>query len=140
MDYNNPALTAKSRFAADGQAVRNALKTTREFIARAACGADAEARLCIIVEELVTNVIEHGEAPVDSEIGLELAAIGAEIGLTLTDEAMPFDIRTAATPAETPPQRGGGAGIALVLHWAQVIDYQRVDGRNVLKLVISNHV
>lgn len=140
MDYNNPALTAKKRFAADAGAVSKALELARDFIERAGCGPDAEARLCIIVEELVVNLIDHGGAAPDSEIELELAAIGADIGMTLSDKAVPFDIRTAVIPDSIPPDRGGGAGIALVLSWAHVIDYVQVDGRNVLTLVISNNV
>jgi anti-sigma regulatory factor (Ser/Thr protein kinase) len=140
MDYNNPALTAKARFSADDGAVRKALELARDFIERAGCGGDAEARLCIIVEELVANLVEHGNAAADSEIAIELAAIGADIGLTLSDAGMQFDIRTADMPVEIPPERGGGAGIALILNWAQVIDYTQVDGRNVLTLVIPNHV
>lgn len=140
MDYNNPALTAKARFSADDGAVRKALELARDFIERAGCGGDAEARLCIIVEELIANLVEHGNAAADSEIALELAAIGADIGLTLSDAGMPFDIRTADVPVEIPPERGGGAGIAMILNWAQVIDYTQVDGRNVLTLVIPNHV
>lgn len=140
MDYNNPALTAKARFSADGGAVRKALELARDFIERAGCGTDAEARLCIIVEELVANLVEHGNAAADSEIGLELAAIGADIGLTLSDASTPFDLRIANLPSEVPPERGGGAGIAMILNWAQVIDYAQVDGRNVLTLVIPNHV
>ena len=140
MDYNNPALTAKTRFRADGGAVSKALESARDFIERAGCGPDAEARLCIIVEELVVNLIDHGGAALDSEIELELAAIGADIALTLSDQGVPFDIRTAGIPDTIPPDRGGGAGIALVLSWAHVIDYVQVDGRNVLTLVISNNV
>ncbi len=140
MDYNNPALTAKTRFRADGGAVSKALELARDFIERAGCGPDAEARLCIIVEELVANLVEHGNAPPESEIVLKLAAIGADIALTLSDQGVPFDIRTAGIPDTIPPDRGGGAGIALVLSWAHVIDYVQADGRNVLTLVISNNV
>lgn len=140
MDYNNPALMASARFYANTLATAKALELVRDFVARANCGADAEARLSIIVEELVTNIVEYGSAPPESEIGIEIAAIGADIGLMLSDAGKFFDLRNAAIPAEIPPERGGGAGIALVLSWASVIDYAAADGRNVLRLVIPNHV
>ncbi len=140
MDYNNPALTAKIRLPADGNTTRKALEWVRDFVARAHCGADAEAKLSIIVEELVTNIIEHGCPPSDSDIGIELSAIGADIGLTLSDAGAVFDPRTANAPAQIPPERGGGAGIAIVLSWSRVLDYSRIDGRNVLTLVIPGHV
>ena len=128
------------RISADSRAIAKALELVRDFVARANCGGDAEARLAIIVEELVANIVEHGGAPSESEIGIELAALGADIGLTLSDAGSFFDIRGAVAPAEIPPERGGGAGIALVLSWANVIGYEAVDGRNVLRLVIENHV
>jgi anti-sigma regulatory factor (Ser/Thr protein kinase) len=140
MDYNNPALTASVRFPANSQATVKALELVADFVARANCGGDAEARIAIIVEELVANIVEHGAPPPDSDIAIELAALGADIGLTLSDAGSFFDIREAATPADFPPERGGGAGIALVLNWANVIGYAAVDGRNVLRLVIPNHV
>lgn len=140
VDYNNPALTVEARFSADHDAVRKALELARDFLERSGCGGDAEARLCIIVEELVANLVEHGEPPPESLIMLELAAIGVDIKLTLSDAATPFDIRSAAVSGKVPPERGGGAGIALVLRWAHVMDYGRIDGRNVLKLLIPNNV
>ena len=140
MDYNNPALTAKIQLFIDNNTTRNALELVRDFVVCAQCGVDAEAKLSIIVEELVSNIVEHGAPPPDSEITIELSAIGADIGLTLSDAGVFFDPRTAAKPAETPTERGGGAGIALVLSWSNVINYARVDGRNVLTLVISNDV
>ena len=140
VDYNNPALTVELQIETGDWAVGSALEAVRDFITCAHCGPDAEARLCIVVEELVANLVEHGNAPPESEIVLKLAAIGADIALTLSDQGVPFDIRTAGIPDTIPPDRGGGAGIALVLSWAHVIDYVQVDGRNVLTLVISNNV
>jgi serine/threonine-protein kinase RsbW len=140
MDYNNPALTAKIRLGAGRNTTRKALELVRDFVARAHCGVDAEAKLSIIVEELVTNIVEHGAPPPDSEITIELSAMGADIGLILSDEGTYFDLRTADAPAKLPPVRGGGAGIALVLSWSNVIDYARIDGRNVLTLIIPNDV
>lgn len=140
MDYNNPALTASAWIPADTLATAKALELVADFVQRSNCGADAEARVAIIVEELVANIVEHGCPPPDSDIAIELAALGADIGLTLSDAGSFFDIRRAVAPAEIPPERGGGAGIALVLSWANVIGYEAEDGRNVLRLVIPNHV
>lgn len=139
MEYNHPTVSIEVRLPVRQQAVADAIGHARDFIARADCGADAEARLCIIVEELVANIIEHGSPPEMSEIGLRIDAIGADIGLTLSDGGLPFDPRSVDGPAVVPPDRGGGAGIALVLSWAARMDYARIDGRNVLTLVIPAH-
>jgi serine/threonine-protein kinase RsbW len=136
---NNPTLTASTSVRAGADAIPASLEFVRAFIISANCGADAEARLAIIVEELVANIIEHGNPAPDSDITLELAAIGADIGLTLTDSGITFDPRDAEI-SDMIPERGGGAGLALVRTWAHIIDYERAEGRNVLRLVIPEHV
>lgn len=128
-----------ARLPAQQQAVSQAIELARGFIQRAECASDAEARLCIIIEELVANIVEHGNAPEGSEIGLRIDSLGGDIGVTLSDAGTPFDPREAAAPGPVPPERGGGAGIALVLAWAGHVDYVRVDGRNVLTLVIPSN-
>jgi serine/threonine-protein kinase RsbW len=139
MEYNHPTVSVDVRLRAQHRAIADAIGHARDFIRRADCGPDAEARLCIIVEELIANIIEHGGAAAESEIALRIDAIGADIGLTLSDAGIPFDPRRAHVPGEAPPDRGGGAGVALILSWAAQVDYARVDGRNVLTLVIPAH-
>jgi serine/threonine-protein kinase RsbW len=136
---NNPRLTAVASFASDFRAVSAALDLAAQFIAEAACGPDAEARLMIIVEELVANLVEHGDAEAEEAITLELAALGQDIGLTLSDAGTPFDPRSVAAPADVPPERGGGAGLAFVQAWSHIVSYEPVDGRNVLVLIIPNN-
>ena len=136
---NNPALTAAKAFKADNSAVSRALAVVGDFLASANCGADAEAKLAIVVEELVANLIEHGNCPHDSEIALELTALGADIGVTLCDGGTAFDPRAFDSDAHLPPERGGGAGIALVKAWATITGYECGDGRNILRLVIREH-
>jgi serine/threonine-protein kinase RsbW len=136
---NNPSLTVSQCFNADQGAVSAALAFARDFIARAPCGPDAEAKLAIVVEELVANVIEHGLAGADSEIHIDIVAIGQDIGLTLTDGGVHFDPRSVASPQDLPPERGGGAGLALVRSWANFVSYERINGRNLLRLIIPQH-
>lgn len=93
------------------------------------------ARLAIIAEELVSNLIDHGAMPAGTRIGLALALEAGAIRMTLTDAAVPFDPRTAEPAAI--PARGGGAGLALVRAWAVIERYDRVDGRNVLVLTVA---
>ena len=136
---NNPSLTVSRRFNADQGAVSSALACAKDFIARAPCGPDAEAKLAIIIEELVANVIEHGLAEADSEIQIDIVAIGQDIGLTLADGGIHFDPRSVASPQDLPPERGGGAGLALVRSWSNIVSYARIDGRNLLRLIIPQH-
>ena len=136
---NNPALTAVCRLEPDGAAVVAAIAHARRFAATARCGAEAEARLLILIEEAVSNIIEHGTPPVGSSIGIEIAAIGADIGVTITDAGPFFDPRGHYVEERVIANCGGGAGIALIRAWSTVIAYDREDGINRLKLVIANH-
>lgn len=139
MEHNDATVAIRASLRAGPDAVAEAIDLARRFVARAPCGADAEAKLCILIEELVANIVEHGAPPPDSAIMLAIDAIGAEIGITISDAGQAFDPRLAEDTADLPPERGGGAGLALLRHWASVIDYARVDGRNELRLVLPSH-
>jgi anti-sigma regulatory factor (Ser/Thr protein kinase) len=91
------------------------------------------ARLVIIVEELVTNLVEHGEVAGDSLIELVLTEGDGAIGIALSDAGVAYDPR-AAEPSGTIPERGGGAGLDLIKAWAEFVDYQSRNGRNRLLL------
>lgn len=136
---NNPALTAVCALAADQSAIAAAIDHAKTFASSASCGAEAEARLLILIEEAVSNIIEHGNAPPDSKIGIEIAAIGADIGVTITDAGSYFDPRDHDPGPVVISERGGGAGIALIQAWSMLIDYAETDGRNTLRLVIANN-
>lgn len=113
-----------------------ALRASRSFGEDVGIDADTADKLCIIVEELVTNIVEHGAPPADSEIGLELAKADGGVVLTLSDAGSAFDPREQAA-AEVIPERGGAAGLPLVRSWARSLDYERRDGRNVVQVTLS---
>lgn len=125
-----------ARIGISARTVTDALAHARAFCAALGCDGDMEARVAIIVEELVFNIVEHGDPPDDDWIDLALADREDGVGIVLTDGGTHFDLRDAAPPEEVPPERGGGAGIALVLTWSRVEDYARVEGRNRLALFI----
>ena len=136
---NNPALTRSARFPADETAPTRALLLVQEFVAASVCGPHLEAKLCIIVEELVVNVIEHGAPEAGSEIAVVLSNEAGGIGVTIADRGQYFDPRSAEI-SEIVPERGGGAGLALIRAWSAIRDYTRVDGANRLDLLLPADV
>ena len=98
-----------------------------------ALAVDHAARLSIIVEELVYNLVEHGEVGEDGLIELVLTHEDGVVGIALSDTGVAFDLRGAESE-EAIPERGGGAGIDLVRAWAEIVDYASVAGRNRLLL------
>ena len=114
-------------------ALADAVSATRRFAVDQGIGTRDRAHLCIIVEELVANLIEHGRNGVERQIGVELARLPSAITLAIEDDGAAFDPRNA--PASTGvPARGGGAGLRLVSAWSRIVDYRSADGRNRLEL------
>jgi serine/threonine-protein kinase RsbW len=115
------------------EAVSAALTAVGDFSARAAL-ANCDI-LSIIVEELVCNLVDYGGRP-DAEIEFALECGADGVRLRLSDRCAPFDPRVDRR-ADLPPDRGGGAGLAMVRAWSTIEAYERVGGRNTLRLLIG---
>lgn len=96
---------------------------------------DELARLCIIIEELVANLYDHGGVTKDHEVELQLESEPGGVRITMTDPGTPFDPRAAPKPSAR-PERGGGAGIDIVGAWAEFVDYKTTDNGNRLELLL----
>ncbi len=136
---NNPYFAASANFCLDWQTVSHALDLLEGFCEGQAVDDDIRVRLAIIVEELVANIVEHSGSPADQPISLIFERSGAEITIILSDSGVAFDPCRHVPLGEPPPERGGGAGLALVQSWARSMSHSRADGRNTLKLVIAAH-
>lgn len=116
--------------------VRESVDAVHGFCAAAGLDGNAAARLAIIVEELVANLVEHGGAGAADAIELSLTrADGGPVALVLSDDGAAFDPREAPDD-EAIPDRGGGAGLNLVRAWATILDYRSEGGRNRMELSI----
>lgn len=118
--------------------VHDATCAARAFAASASLAETDAAHLSIIVEELVTNLYDHGGLGADDVVELALAQTDSGVGLTLTDSGRRFDPSIAQTDTPT-PDRGGGAGLKLLRSWADKIEYRSVGGRNCLTLQLPRH-
>jgi serine/threonine-protein kinase RsbW len=101
-------------------------------------GEDELARLCIVIEELVANLYDHGGVTEQDEVELTLSSEAEGIGVVLIDPGVPFDPWEAPSPVET-PDRGGGAGIGIVRAWAEFVDYRVTPQGNRLELLLPLH-
>lgn len=120
---------------ADAAAVAAAVGAARAFAAAAALPPDPAARLAIVTEELVSNLIDHAAMPEGACIELGLSLDDDRVHLRLVDRAEPFDPRSVAVAKI--PARGGGAGLALVRAWARIDGYAREGETNVTRLSLS---
>lgn len=115
-------------------AIADALAAARAFAADQWLTDEETARLSIIVEELVTNLYDHGGLGHDHEIDLSFAVEPDGLHLVLLDPSAPFDPRSA--PGGKRSERGGGAGIDIVRAWAEIVDYRQTEKGNRLEVVI----
>jgi sigma-B regulation protein RsbU (phosphoserine phosphatase) len=96
-------------------------------------------RLRLAVEEAVANVINHGQA---TAITLLASVEDNQLVLTVDDDGLPFDPTADSTtdftvPADQRPP--GGLGIMYLHKMTDGLDYQRVDGHNVLRIIKTIH-
>jgi anti-sigma regulatory factor (Ser/Thr protein kinase) len=122
-----------ARLSVGAGTVAGAIGFARRFAAAAALSAESADRLAVIVEEWVANIVEHGRAPAGSRIVLRLERAAWGVRLSFSDAGLAFDLRAAKDQGPN-PERGGGAGIALIRSWSDVEDYRRLKGRNRLVL------
>ncbi|MET0270976.1 MAG: ATP-binding protein, partial [Sphingomonas sp.] len=104
------------------------------FIADARLSDDLAFRLAIVVEELITNLVEHGEA-LETRANLRIGRRGDGVEICLADRGIAFDPRHSVA-SDHVPERGGGAGVMLILAWATVRSYRRARGTNRLHLFL----
>jgi len=123
---------------ADAAAVSYALRLTHGFAARTGLEPDLAGRLALVVEEWVANVVEHGGPHDGARIALRLRLSEGFVRVSVSDAGRPFDPRTAAFDGPN-PERGGGAGLALIASLCRIAGYTRRAGRNrlVLELPLS---
>lgn len=112
-----------------------ALGHARSF-AETMCLGEDTAKLAIIVEELLFNLMDYGAPPAGDRVMLHFAAHDDGVRLTIDDPGTPFDPRSVSRKGNLPPERGGGAGLALVRAWSRIESYALQDGRNRTTLLI----
>ncbi|MGN7726275.1 ATP-binding protein [Luteimonas sp. 22616] len=96
----------------------------------------------LIVEELASNVIEHGGADVaagERELSVDIGIDGDRLSLQFSDDGAPFDPTAAAAPdldADIEDRPIGGLGLHLIRQLAEEISYRRDGGFNLLKVIL----
>ena len=96
------------------------------------------ARINLVLEEAVSNVIKHGYEPgADGSVDIEAKVGKDSLEFTLTDTGVPFDPTEAPMPdtnlgVEERPI--GGLGVYLIRTIMDSVSYRREGGRNILTL------
>ena len=110
------------------------------FLAARGFAPGAAAQLVLALDELVTNAISYGFEPgveVEAAVRITLGADGPTIRATVEDCGRPFDPLSVAEPDTTAGLEArdiGGLGVHLVRQIVDEIAYERIDGRNRVRL------
>lgn len=92
------------------------------------------AKLAVLVEEAVTNLYDHGVVGDGFHGRVDLLVDGEDVHIRISDSGDAFDPRTAEDVAMPNADRGGGAGLAMIRAWADIVDYRSQAGMNLLEL------
>jgi len=98
--------------------------------------------LNLILDELVSNIIEHGDSDTESEIDIQLTKKGTVMTLVITDNGPPFDPTiTPSVDIDLPLEKRkcGGLGIHLIRRFSNTCRYKRIKNKNVLTLKKTLH-
>jgi anti-sigma regulatory factor (Ser/Thr protein kinase) len=117
------------------KAIIQAADAARTFSHSQGLADDEVARLCIVIEELVANLYDHGGLTVEDVVELDLALDPDGIRVSIIDRGTAFDPWTAPRNVHA-PDRGSGAGIDLIRAWAQFVSYGSSPEGNRLEFLL----
>ena len=95
------------------------------------------AEINLVLEEIIANIIAHGDCAKQHPITITLEREGQELTMTVADEGPSFDPTICATPDVTLPlqdRKSGGLGLHLVRTFCQCCSYTRKNDMNILTL------
>jgi anti-sigma regulatory factor (Ser/Thr protein kinase) len=123
----------------DRAEIRRLAGLAEQFGRAAQLGDDEVMNLNLVLDEIVTNVLDHGFDGLagDAEIRLTLTREGDALTIRVEDNGRAFDPLQAAPPDLDAPIEDrpvGGLGIHIVRSVMETIEYQRRGGHNVLTM------
>jgi len=116
---------------------RRLIEEMKELFACNAVPASLVPVFAVVIEEVLTNIVEYGlpkgsTSPIRASLLIEAGEVRGEV----SDAGTPFDPLMVPDPDTTLglEERGsGGLGILLIKQLMDRVSYERLDGRNVLR-------
>lgn len=131
-------MKASADFLSDRAELAKLEPFTAGFAAAAGLGAKDLFALQIVVEELVTNVIDYGGVPPGEHAArVDLAAEDGLLTIVVTDRGKEYNPLLREDPDVTLPAEErpiGGLGVHFCKKLTDTQEYERRDGGNVLRL------
>ena len=131
-------MTAAADFVSDRAELEKLEGFTADFAQQAGLSDKDLFALQIVVEELVTNVIDYGGVPCgEHAVRVELAAESGVLTIHIVDRGKEYNPLLREDPDVTLPAEKrpiGGLGVHFCKKLTDAQEYARVDGCNVLTL------
>ena len=131
-------MTATADFVSDRSELEKLEGFTADFATKAGLSEKDLFALQIVVEELVTNVIDYGGVPAgEHAVRVELTVQDGDLLVCLTDRGKEYNPLLREDPDVTLPAEKrpiGGLGVHFCKKLTDAQEYERRDGCNVLKL------
>ena len=128
------------RIANDLGEIAGVSRVIHAFLKPHAVPEETEHAVGVAFEEMLSNTIKYGyEDDARHDIELSVSVEAEHILLRIEDDAHAFDPLDAAAPDMDAPfeeRPVGGLGIVLVRGLSESMEYERVDGKNVLRIRI----
>jgi serine/threonine-protein kinase RsbW len=134
-------MQARLTVTADDAAMGQVEAFVAPFAATQGLSRDDLARVLIVLEELITNLLKYGYSadtqPRTVEIALSIE--GDQLLVELVDDACPFDPMATPVPELDQPASArpiGGLGLHIVRALTEAMRYRRVNDRNLTQLIL----
>ncbi|HEX7707246.1 MAG TPA: ATP-binding protein [Thermoanaerobaculia bacterium] len=117
----------------DEPGLQRAIEEFRSFAGRHRLPIKSVSDVCIVLDELLSNVIKYGFKVNRGQIELSLSLSGDELTAAIVDDSPPFNVLEAPEPQTGLPAADrpvGGLGIHIVKQLSDEIRYSRSDGQN----------
>lgn len=128
----------RMQLVADAGAVRRVMDWVERFCTHHQLSRAVTDVVCLSVEEVVSNIVEHGYERQPGRLSIELQCDRQAFSAVVEDEGRPFDLTRAVPPPAgdtLASRREGGFGLQLVKGLMDEVIYQRAGPVNRLKLV-----
>jgi len=128
----------RTRLAADERAVARVIGWVERFCNHHQLSRAVTEVVCLALEEVVSNIVEHGYERQPGRLSIELHCDRRALSVVIEDGGKPFDPKRAVptrTDGTLASRREGGFGLLLINGLMDDIMYQRAGAINRLKLV-----
>jgi anti-sigma regulatory factor (Ser/Thr protein kinase) len=127
-------------FPATTEALNDAMAFVDETLEEAGCSMKVQMQIDIAVEEIFVNIAHYAYTPAtgDAVVRVELQEDPRAVAITFEDSGVPYDPLAKEDPDVTltaEERQIGGLGILLVRDLMDSINYERIEGKNILTLI-----